>query len=142
MATFLIKTEPDDYSFDDLLRDKRTAWTGVRNPAAQMHMRSINKGDECLFYHTGKDKRITGLARVVRGAYPDPDNPGKTAAGDDKFVLFDITPIHPARSPDATLANIKKDARYEQFDLVRQSRLSVMPVPSAIDRALRKLAGL
>lgn len=142
MATFLLKTEPGDYAWDDLMRDKRTAWTGVTNAAAQLHMRSMKKGDEVLIYHTGGEKRIVGLARVVRGAYPDPDNPGETAAGEPKHVLVDLAPVRAAASEGATLAAIKADARFADFALVRQSRLSAMPVPGALDGALRKLAGL
>lgn len=142
MATYLFKTEPDDYSWDDLRRDRRTAWTGVSNAAAQMHMRAIRKADEVLVYHTGNDKRIVGLARVVKGAYPDPDRPGETAAGETKFSLVDIAPVEAASREDATLANIKGDRRFKNFDLVRQSRLGVMPVPAELDAALRGLAGL
>jgi predicted RNA-binding protein with PUA-like domain len=142
MATFLIKTEPDDYAYADLERDGRTAWTGVTAPAAQKHMRSIRAGDECLVYHTGGERRIVGLARVVRGAYPDPDKPGRTAAGDTKFVLFDIEPVMAATGGEATLANIKADDRFAGLALVREGRLGVMPVPAALDGALREMAGL
>ena len=142
MTTFLFKTEPGDYSWDDLVRDKRTAWTGVSNPAAQKHMRAARQGDEVLFYHTGNDKRIAGLARIVKGAYPDPDRPGQTAAGDTKFVLVDIAPVTDATTDDATLAAIKADARFAEFALVKQSRLSAMTVPPKLDKALRKLAGI
>lgn len=142
MATYLLKTEPGDYCWDDLVRDKRTHWSGVANPAAQKHMRGIKKGDEILFYHTGKDKRIMGLAKVVKGAYPDPEKPGQTGAGETKFVLVDIAPVRGARTDGATLGAIKADKKFADFDLVRQSRLSAMPVPAAIDKALRKMAGL
>ncbi|KAA0215033.1 MAG: EVE domain-containing protein [Leptolyngbya sp. PLA3] len=142
MATFLVKTEPDCYSFADLLRDASTAWTGVSNAAAQKHMRSMKTGDECLFYHTGNEKRIVGLARVVRGAYPDPDQPGLTATGEVKFVLVDLEPVKASTRGDATLKIIKADPRFAEFDLVRQSRLGVMPVPPKLDKELRKLAGL
>ena len=141
MATFLIKTEPDDYAYDDLVRDKRTAWTGVTNPAAQKHMRSIAKGDEVLIYHTGKEKRIAGLGKVVKAAYPDPDKPQTLASGEPKFVLFDITPVKKS-TKDCTLADVKADARFEGFALVRESRLSVMPVPANLNKILRKMAGL
>lgn len=142
MATFLIKSEPGDYSFSDLEREKRTAWSGVTNAAAQMHMRTIRKGDQCLFYHTGSEKRIVGLAEVVRGAYPDPDRPGLTASGEPKFVLFDIRPLARARREEATLAAIRADERFAGFALVRQGRLSVMPVPEDLDAVLRAMAGL
>ncbi|MDX9911558.1 MAG: EVE domain-containing protein [Phycisphaerales bacterium] len=141
MPTFLIKTEPGEYHWDDLVRDKRTHWSGVTNPAAQKNMRTIAKGDECLWYHTGDEKAIVGLARVAKGAYPDPDNPGTTAAGETKFVLFDVEPVRAAKTP-VTLAMLKDDARFESFDLLRLPRLSVMPVPAKLDAIIRKLAGL
>lgn len=142
MTTYLLKAEPSDYSWDDLVREKRTPWTGVTNAAAQMHMRAMKKGDEVLFYHTGSEKRIVGLAKVVRGAYPDPDNPGRTAAGDPKSVLVDLAPVKGATSDGATLAAIKADKRFAEFALVRQSRLGVMPVPDQLVGPLRGLAGL
>ena len=141
MTTYLCKSEPDDYSFDDLVRDKKTAWDGVTNNAAQMHMRAIEKGDEILFYHTGNEKRIAGLATVTKGAYPDPDKPGELASGEPKFVLFDIKPSK-AAAKDCTLADVKADDRFADFALVKQARLSVMPVPAKLDTLLRKMAGL
>jgi len=141
MATFLLKTEPDDYSFDDLVRDKRTHWSGVRNPTALMHMRSVRKGDEVFIYHTGKERRIAGLARVVSDVYEDPENPGLTAKGDLKGPIFDIEPVE-AAGARYTLADIKGDERFKDFDLVRLSRLSAMPVPPEMDRILRKKTGL
>ena len=141
MAVFLLKTEPDDYSYDDLVRDGRTHWDGVANPAAQMAMRTIKKGDEVLFYHTGKERRIAGLASIVRGAYPDPEHPGLTAKGDQKRVLVDLTPVKAANGA-ATLSAIKADDRYAEFALVKQSRLSAMEVPPKLATALKKLAGI
>ena len=141
MATFLLKTEPDNYSYDDLVRDKRTHWDGVRNPTALMHMRSVKKGDEAYIYHTGKERRIAGIARVVSDVYEDPDNPGLTSKGDLKGPLFDIAPVQ-ASTKEVTLADIKADDRFKDFDLVRLSRLSAMPVPPKLDKLLRKMAGL
>jgi len=142
MATWLLKTEPDDYSYDDLARERRTEWDGVANAAAQKHMRGVKKGDEAFIYHTGKERAIAGLAKVVRGAYEDPAHEGeRTAAGDVKFTLFDVAPNKAAPNP-VTLADIKADPAFEDFDLVRQSRLSVMPVPPKLDAKLRKMAGL
>ena len=142
MTTWLLKTEPDDYSYTDLIRDKRTEWDGVANPAAQKHMRDIKKGDEAFIYHTGAERAIAGIAKVVRGAYEDPAHEGvRTAAGDVKFTLFDVAPGKAAKTP-GTLAEIKADPAFKDFDLVRQSRLSVMPVPPKLDAKLRKMAGL
>lgn len=141
MTTYLIKTEPDAYHYDDLVRDKRTHWDGVTNPAAQMFMREIRKGDECLFYHTGKERAVVGLCKVVKGAYPDPEKPATLASGEPKFVLFDITPVKAAEQP-ITLAEMKADSRFEGFELIRQARLSVLPVPATMDKAIRAHCGL
>ena len=141
MATFLLKTEPDNYSFDDLVRDKRTHWNGVRNPTALMNMRTVKKGDEAYIYHTGKERRIAGLARVVSDVYEDPENPGLTGNGELKGPLFDLEPIATA-TKDMTLADIKGDERFKDFDLVRLSRLSAMVVPPKLDKIIRKGTGL
>lgn len=141
MTTYLLKTEPDEFSYDDLVKAKTEPWDGVTNAAAQKHMRSIKKGDKAFIYHTGNEKRIAGLAEVVRGAYPDPDKPGETAAGQTKFVLFDCKPLK-AATKSCTLADIKADDRFNEFVLVKQARLSVMPVPAEIAKALRSMAGL
>lgn len=137
MATILLKTEPSEYSWDDLVREKRSVWSGVANNTAQMHMRAARKGDEALIYHTGSEKRVVGLAVLASDPYPDPeDETGKR-------VVFDLKPVRAAKTPDgATLALIKADAKFTDFALVKQSRLSVMPVPAAIDKALRKMAGV
>jgi predicted RNA-binding protein with PUA-like domain len=142
MATFLLKTEPEAYSWDDLVREGRTTWTGVTSAPAQKHMRSIRKGDEVLVYHTGDEKRIVGLAKVVKGAFPDPSNPGLTAAGEPKAVLVEIAPVRGASEEGATLAVVRADPRFAEFPLVKQSRLSVMPVAPDLDKRLRALAGL
>lgn len=141
MATFLLKTEPDNYSFDDLMRDKRTHWNGVRNPTALMNMRMVKKGDEAYIYHTGKERRIAGLARVVSDVYEDPENPGLTGKGDLKGPLFDLAPVSAVKA-DMTLADFKADERFKDFDLVRLSRLSAMLVPPKLDKLIRKQTGL
>lgn len=141
MATFLLKTEPGDYAFADLVRDGRTTWTGVTNPAALKALREARTGDEAFIYHTGDEKAIVGLAKVVKGAYPDPQRPGNTAAGDTKFPVIDLAPLKPVKTA-VTLAALKADKRFATFGLIKQSRLSVMPVPAELDKALRKLAGL
>lgn len=141
-TTWLLKTEPDDYPYHQLEADKTTAWTGVRNPTAQMHMRAMAKGDEAFIYHTGNERAIVGLAKVIKTAYEDPDHVGeRTAKGDIKWCLVDVKAIKPAKTP-VTLADIRADDRFADFVLVKQSRLGVLPVPTAMDKALRKLAGL
>lgn len=141
MATFLFKTEPSEYSFDDLVREKRCAWTGVSNNAALAHLRTAARGDEVFIYHTGDQKAIVGLAKVHSMPYEDPDRPGRTASNEPKFAVVDLIPVRAATSP-VTLATIKSDPRFRTFPLVTQGRLSVMPVPADLNAALRGLAGL
>jgi len=141
MATFLFKTEPSDYSWDDLKRDGRTVWDGVANNAALLHLRTARQGDEALIYHTGTEKRIAGLAKIVSAAYADPQRPGDNARGEPKFAVVDVEPMRPA-ARSVTLAEINADDRFADFALVRQPRLSVMPTPAKIDASLRKMAGL
>lgn len=141
MATWLIKTEPGDYSWDDMAKDKRTAWTGVANNAARMHMRAVKKGDEAFFYHTGDDKAIVGLVKIVTNPYEDPDEPGLNGKGEMKAPLFDVSVGKKAKMP-LTLKDIKADERFQDFDLVRQSRLSVMPVPAKLEKIIRQKTGL
>ena len=141
MATWLIKTEPGDYSWDDMVRDKRTAWTGVANNAARMHMRAVKKGDEAFFYHTGNEKAVMGLVKIATDPYEDPEEPGLNGKGEMKAPLFDVTVGKKAKTP-VTLKDIKADERFNDFDLVRQSRLSVMPVPARLDKIIRQWAGL
>ncbi|GMV24862.1 MAG: hypothetical protein AMXMBFR58_08930 [Phycisphaerae bacterium] len=141
MATFLFKTEPSEYSFDDLVRDKRTAWTGISNAAALGHLRTAAVGDEVFIYHTGDEKQIVGLAKVVKKPYEDPEQPGRNDKGQPRFAVVDIAPVRAVKTP-VTLAQIKADKRFAELGLVKQSRLSVMPVPAALDNAIRSLAGL
>ncbi len=141
MPTFLLKTEPGEYSFADLQRDGTTIWSGVSNPAALLALRSMRKGDQALIYHTGAEKAIVGLAKVASNPMEDPAKPGQTPTGEPKFAVVKIKPLRPAQSP-VTLAQLKSDARFKSFQLVTHPRLSVMPVPPAIDASLRALTGL
>jgi|SRR5687767_2458852 len=116
-----MKEEPTHYSFDDLVRDRKTSWTGVKNPLAQKHLRSIQKGDRIFFYHTGDEKAVVGIAKAAGAAYPDPaDKTGKLHA-------VDVVPVKKLASP-VTLAAVKADKYFAAFPLVRMARLSVMPV--------------
>lgn len=135
MAVFLLKTEPTEYSFADLVRDGVTVWSGVKAPAAQLALRSAKKGDEAFIYHTGSEKQIVGLARVVRGPFPDP------ADKEGKRVAVELKPVRAAKAP-VTLAGIKADKRFKDFALVKQGRLSVMAVPEPLARVLREWAGV
>ena len=118
---FLFKEEPSNYSFDDLVRDGKTSWTGVRNPLAQKHLRSVQKGDRVFFYHTGDQKAVVGIAKALGAAYPDP------ADKSGKLYAVDVGPVKKLPAP-VTLAAIKADKSFATFPLVRMSRLSVMPV--------------
>jgi predicted RNA-binding protein with PUA-like domain len=119
MANWLLKEEPEHYSYANLERDRRTVWSGVRNPLAQKHLRSIRKGDRIFYYHTGKEKAVVAVAKAATDAYPDPK--------DEKLSVVDVVPERRLERP-VTLAAIKGDGAFESFPLVRMSRLSVMPV--------------
>lgn len=135
MSTFLIKTEPGDYCFDDLVRDGATTWSGVTNAAALIALRAMRAGDDAFIYHTGSERAIVGLARITTDPYPDPD------ADDPRRVVVDIKPLRAAQSP-VTLTAIRADPRFADFALVRQSRLSVMQAPEPLAAALKRMAGL
>ena len=121
---WLLKEEPTHYSYDDLVRDGKTSWTGVRNPVAQKHLRSVKKGDKIFFYHTGNEKAVVGICRAAGNAYQDPAD--KTG----KLVAVDVEPVKKLKTP-VTLAAIKADKHFASFPLTRVPRLSVMPVPEA-----------
>lgn len=140
MPTFLLKTEPGEYSFSDLQRDGKTTWSGVSNPAALITLRSMKKGDEALIYHTGTEKCIVGLAKIASNPFEDPLHPGRTPAGEPKFAVVELKPLKPARSP-VTLATLKADARFQSFQLVTHPRLSVILVPPELNTILRTLVG-
>ena len=134
MAHWLLKTEPGDYSFADLMRDKRTVWTGVRNPVALKNISQMRDGDLAFVYHTGDEKQIVGIAEVASDPYPDPK------AKDERLVVVDLKARRSVKTP-VTLAQVKADARFKEFALVRISRLSVMPVTDALWKALLAMAG-
>jgi len=121
MAQWLVKEEPEHCSFDQLVKEKKTVWAGVKNPLAQKHLRSIKRGDRVFYYHTGKEKAIVAIATAASDAYPDPKDATKKA-----FVV-DVAPVKKLTRP-VTLAEIKADRAFASFPLVRMSRLSVMPV--------------
>lgn len=118
---WLFKEEPSHYSYDDLARDGRTSWTGVRNPVAQKHLRAVKKGDRIFFYHTGGEKAVVGVAKAAGASYPDPAD--KTG----KLYAVDVVPVRKLARP-VTLAAIKADKAFASFPLTRIPRLSVMPV--------------
>jgi predicted RNA-binding protein with PUA-like domain len=118
---WLVKQEPEGYSWDDLVRDRGTEWTGVRNFKARNNLRQMKVGDRVLFYHSGEQKAVVGIAQVAKAAYPDP------SADEGQWVAVDIKPVKPLREP-VPLAAIRVHPKLNNILLVRQSRLSVMPV--------------
>jgi predicted RNA-binding protein with PUA-like domain len=132
---WLFKEEPTHYSFDDLVKDGKTSWTGVKNPLAQKHLRSVKKGDRIFYYHTGDEKAVVAVAKAISDAYADPkDKSGRLMAA------VDVAPLKRLRRP-VTLAEIKAKAFFKDFPLVRISRLSVMPVSDREWAEIEKMAG-
>ncbi len=128
---WLVKQEPEDYSWDDLVRDGSTQWSGVRNFQARNNLRQMKVGDAVFFYHSGKEKCVVGIASVSKAAYPDP------TAQEDGWIAVDIKPQQRLPNP-VSLADIKANAKLSDLLLVRQSRLSVMPVgESEFDEIVR-----
>jgi len=121
---WLVKQEPEAYSWDDFVRDKGTAWTGVRNFQARNNLQRMALGDPVLFYHSVKTKAVVGVAEVAKLAYPDP------TAKEGNWVCVDLAPVHPLKHP-VTLAAIKESPALKEIALVKQSRLSVMPLKAA-----------
>ncbi len=133
MKYWLVKSEPEAYSWSDLLKDGKTAWTGVRNFAARNNLRAMRAGDRVFFYHSGEEKTVVGLARVAREFYPDP-----TADGGD-WSAVDLAPEKTLAKP-VTLAQIKADKVLNEMVLAKQARLSVSPVTEAQLKQLLKLS--
>lgn len=135
MAYWLFKSEPGAYSFDWLLKDKRTCWSGVRNYQANNNMKAMKKGDRGFFYHSVNEKQIVGVVEVVREHYPDDsDETGRFGMVDVKAVMAVKTPV--------TLAAIKAEPDLSKLALVRQSRLSVVPMSAAEWKILCRMAGI
>lgn len=124
MAYWLLKTEPSEYSYDDLEREGQTRWDGVTNPTALKHLRSMQPGDEAIIYHTGDERRAVGLARVASGPYPDPD---AASNADGKLVVVDVAPRQRLAEP-VPLARLKEHPAFADSPLVRIGRLSVVPL--------------
>jgi len=134
MNHWLVKSEPETYSWATLVKERRTAWTGVRNYQARIHLRAMKAGDAVLFYHSGETRDIVGLARVARAAYADP------TATDGDWVCIDLAPVKPLARP-VTLATVKGDKLLKDMVLVKNSRLSVQPVTEAQFKQIMELAG-
>ncbi len=118
---WMVKQEPETYSWDDFVKDGATDWTGVRNYQARNNLRAMKAGDRVLFYHSGKDKAVVGIAEITKSAYADP------TADDEQWVAVDLKPVKRLKNP-VPLAAIRYDKRLSELPLIRQSQLSVMPL--------------
>lgn len=130
---WLFKTEPSSYSFDALVREKRTMWDGVKNAAARKNLRAITRGDQVYIYHTGNEKAVIGIAKAVTGPYQDPES------SDPKAVVVDVAAVERLDRP-VTLAELKARPGLASFPLVRLPRLSVMPVTTSEWSTIARLA--
>jgi predicted RNA-binding protein with PUA-like domain len=131
MAYWLMKSEPDVYGWDTLVKDKVAPWTDVRNYQARNNMMAMKKGDQVFFYHSNIGREIVGIMEVVKEHYPDPK--------DERFVLVDVQPVKKLANP-VTLADIKANKSLQEIALIRQSRLSVMPITAAEWKTVLALA--
>ena len=130
---WLFKEEPTHYSYDDLAKDRKTSWSGVKNPLAQKHLRSVRRGDRVFYYHTGDEKAVVGEMKVVKGPYPDPDG------DDEKAVVVDVEAVRQLPHP-VTLRQIKADPALAGWELARLPRLSIVPVTEAQWRRVEELS--
>jgi len=130
---WLLKEEPTHYGFDEFAKDKKAVWSGVRNALAQKHLREIKKGDRLFYYHTGDERAVVGVAKALGDAYPDPEDTS------GKYFAVDVAPVTKLPRP-VTLAEIKADAAFRDFPLVRIARLSVMPVTDAEWTRIERMA--
>src|SRR4051812_6268145 len=135
MAYWLLKSEPSKYSWDQMVKDGRTHWDGVRNAQAANNLRAMKEGDRAFFYHSNEGKEIVGVIEIVRGFYPDPGDP----AG--RFGMVDVAAVMPVKKP-VSLAEMKRVPELADMALLRQSRLSVCPVSDTEWRIISELAGL
>jgi predicted RNA-binding protein with PUA-like domain len=135
MADFLFKTEPSEYSFADLQAKGQGVWDGVRNPVALRNMREMKKGDRVFVYHTGSDKAVVGIARAASAAYPDPKAPSGSS-----LVVIDLVPVAPLSAP-VTLQALKAEPEFAESPLVRQGRLSVVPLTAKQSATVERLGG-
>ena len=135
MKHWLVKQEPDTYPWEQFVRDRGTSWTGVRNFQARNNLRAMKKGDEVFYYHSVTGKAVVGVAKVAREAYVDP------TASEGDWSCVDLVPVRACRTP-VTLEQIKAEPALRDMALLRQSRLSVMPLTAAEAKKLRQLGGL
>ncbi len=131
---WLVKSEPDVYSFETLLKEKKTAWTGVRNYAARLHLRAMAVGDQVLYYHSGGERMVVGVTKVTKAAYPDP------TTDEGEWVCVDIAAVKKIAKP-VTLDEVKKNNKLKDMVLLKISRLSVQPVKEAEFEEILKMSG-
>jgi predicted RNA-binding protein with PUA-like domain len=132
MNYWLVKQEPTTYNYDMLEKEKKTVWDGVHNNLALKHISAMKKGDRAFFYHTGDEKQVMGIIEITSNPYPNPKE------DDKRFVVMDVRPVSRLKSP-VTLEEIKKDSKFKNWELIRISRLSVMPVPKQLwDEIVKK----
>ena len=138
MAYWLLKTEPEEFSWDDQVKRgaKGEPWSGVRNFTARRHLKEMKKGEQFLFYHTGEEKQIVGIGEVIREHYPDP-----SAEKGEPWVAVTTGAVEPLPKP-VTLAAVKADGRFKDMELVKYSRLSVQSVSPEHWKLIRRLGGL
>ena len=134
MSYWLVKSEPNVYGWDHLVKEKQTVWSGVKNFAARNHLKTMKKGDEVLFYHSNEGMEVVGIAKVVKEFYPDP------TTEDTNWVAVDLKPVKKLKDP-VTLSQIKADKRLQEMALVRLGRLSVQPVTEKEWKIIMELAG-
>ncbi len=134
MQYWLVKSEPETYSWNELVRDGRTDWTGVRNYAARLHLKAMRTGDKVFVYHSGDSKSVVGIARVTKAAFPDP------TADEEGWVAVELVPLAALKTP-VTLAQVKATAALKDIALIRQGRLSVQPLKPAEFSRIRQLGG-
>ncbi len=134
MSYWLVKSEPNVYGWEDLIKEKQTVWSGVRNYAARIHLKAMKKGEEVLFYHSNEGMEIVGIAKVIKEFYQDP------TTEDINWVAVDLKPVKKLKKP-VTLTQIKSDKRLQEMALVRLGRLSVQPVTEKEWKIIIELAG-
>lgn len=135
MAYWLMKSEPSAYSWEQLVKDGKTNWSGVRNYQAAINLKAMKPGDRAFFYHSNEGLAIVGIMEIVKAAYPDPTD----KAG--RFVMVDVKPLMPVKTP-VTLAEIKAEPKLQEMKLVRQGRLSVSPVSADEWKLICKMGGV
>lgn len=136
MNYWLLKTEPDSYSWNQLVKDKTTNWSGVRSPAGRANLMKMKKGDRAFFYHSGEEKAAVGVVEIIRAHYPDP-----TAKAREPWVVVDVKAVEPLPKP-VTLGAIKAEPKLKAMVLVNNTRLSVQPVTDAEWKIVCKMGGL